>query len=151
MTYQFECRLCRLCACSLCCVSVYSVCCVVQVNALLCDHAFRDHDMSCIDNCKTGPAGTCTKCGFARIWNDGLRRKLVTADSKLKAGVHPVWLTEMKQLGAIDKDSVAKVQAEIQQRLSQAKLLDKGLDQKLAGAHPAAAAAAGGGVGSLGR
>ena len=64
-----------------------------------------------------------------------------------------VWLTEMKQLGAIDKDSVAKVQAEIQQRLSQAKLLDKGLDQKLAGAHPAApaAAAAGGGVGSLGR
>ena len=39
--------------------------------------------------------------------------------------------------------------AEIQQRLSQAKLLDKGLDNKLAGAHPAAAT--GGGVGSLGR
>ena len=66
------------------------------MKALLCDHAFHDHDMSCIDNCKTGPAGTCSKCGFARIWNNGLRRKLVTADSKLKAGVHPVWLTEMK-------------------------------------------------------
>ena len=52
--------------------------------------------MSCIDNCATGPAGSCKKCGFARIWTNGLRKKLVSGGGNLKSGVHPVWLTEMK-------------------------------------------------------
>jgi hypothetical protein len=35
-------------------------------------------------------------CGFARIWTNGLRLKLVDQAGEFKPGVHPVWLTEIK-------------------------------------------------------
>jgi hypothetical protein len=62
---------------------------------VICEHAYRDHKMCCIDN--GGPAGKCQKCGFGKtLWSGGLRREFVTASGNLRRGVHPVWLTEMK-------------------------------------------------------
>ena len=52
--------------------------------------------MLCIDNCAIGSAGSCKKCGFARIRMNGLWKKLVSCGGNLKSGVHPVWLTEIK-------------------------------------------------------
>lgn len=62
---------------------------------MLCEHAYRDHKMPCIDN--GGPGGSCKKCGFGKkCWSAGLRRELVTPAGDLRRGVHPVWLTEME-------------------------------------------------------
>ena len=64
---------------------------------MLCEHAYRDHKMCCIDN--GGPVGKCKKCGFSRlVWSGpgGLRAELMAASGALRPGVHPVWLTEMQ-------------------------------------------------------
>jgi len=72
-----------------------STCGAPQAEAVLCEHAYRDHKMSCIDN--GGPGGSCKKCGFGKkCWSTGLRRELVTPAGDLRRGVHPVWLTEME-------------------------------------------------------
>ena len=65
-----------------------------KAEAVLCEHAYRDGKMACIDS--KGPAGTCKHCGFNQIWSNGLRKQLVTNSGELHEGQHPAWLSDVK-------------------------------------------------------
>ena len=63
-----------------------------KVQSILCQNAFKDMKMSCI-------RGDCARCGFKKVWSQGLRRKLVDVMGnvgQLKPGVHPVWLKRIR-------------------------------------------------------
>ena len=65
---------------------------ILKVQQVVCENAFEDMKMDCI-------RGNCTRCGFKKIWSQGLRRKLVDVMGnvgKLKPGVHPVWLKRLR-------------------------------------------------------
>lgn len=80
-----------------CCSCLQSLC-LLQARDLLCDGAFDEGRMRCVDPGGCEADGKCCKdsCGFKGLWSKGLREKLVGPDGELKPGVNPVWLQHIE-------------------------------------------------------
>ena len=59
------------------------------VNEFVCGSSIATARHDCV-------AGTCTQCGFRKMWSQGLRKSLIDSSGNLKPGIDKVWLTNIK-------------------------------------------------------
>ena len=60
----------------------------LMVQEMICAPSLEEAQPACVN-------GSCSKCGFSRIWSKGMRPKIVN-DNQLLEGVSPIWSQELR-------------------------------------------------------